>query len=120
MHGPSDGEGRSQSLADRLEDGGNPSPVEGVQKREMLGHLQEALDRLDEEFRAVLVLRDINELDYQQIAEVLAVPIGTVKSRLFRARLALRQELAKLYGGLPGKSAAHDTSASAGPGAERS
>ncbi len=40
--------------------------------------------------RAILVLRDMQDLDYQQIVEVLDVPIGTVKSRIFRARAALR------------------------------
>ena len=40
--------------------------------------------------RAVLVLRDMQELEYQHIAHALEIPVGTVKSRLFRARLALR------------------------------
>jgi RNA polymerase sigma-70 factor (ECF subfamily) len=41
----------------------------------------------------VLVMRDIEGFDYQQMAEVLDLPLGTLKSRLFRARLALRDEL---------------------------
>ena len=50
--------------------------------------------------RAVLVLRDLQDLDYQQIGDVLGVRIGTVKSRLFRARAALRDEAeARLAGG---------------------
>ena len=49
-----------------------------------------ALHGLDPAMRGVLVLRDLQDLDYHQIAEVLEVPVGTVKSRLFRARLALR------------------------------
>jgi RNA polymerase sigma-70 factor (ECF subfamily) len=53
--------------------------------------LHESLRQLDEEFRAVLVLRDIDELDHWQIAQVLTLPLATVKSRLFRARLALQQ-----------------------------
>ena len=44
-----------------------------------------ALGRLDAEHRAVLVMRDIEEFDYQQMADVLGVPLGTLKSRLFRA-----------------------------------
>jgi len=44
----------------------------------------------------VLVLRDIEQLDYAQISQTLDIPIGTVKSRLFRARLALRQEVDRL------------------------
>ena len=52
-----------------------------------------ALDTLDPDHRAVLVLRDGQDLDYQQIGDVLGVPIGTVKSRLFRARAALREAI---------------------------
>jgi RNA polymerase sigma-70 factor (ECF subfamily) len=52
-----------------------------------------ALLRVAPEQRAILVLRDSRDLDYEQIAEVLGVPVGTVKSRLFRAREALREAL---------------------------
>ena len=52
-----------------------------------------ALGRLDVEYRAVLVMRDIEGFDYDQMAHVLNLPLGTLKSRLFRARLALRDEL---------------------------
>jgi RNA polymerase sigma-70 factor (ECF subfamily) len=55
--------------------------------------LQAALARLDPEFKAVIVLRDIEECDYDQMAAILEVPVGTIKSRLFRARLALRESL---------------------------
>ena len=68
-----------------------------VQQAEMMNHLHQALNRVDDDFRSILVLRDINEMDYQQISEVLSVPVGTVKSRLFRARLALREEMAKVF-----------------------
>jgi len=51
------------------------------------------LGRLDAEYRAVLVMRDIEGFDYQQMADILSLPLGTLKSRLFRARLALRDEL---------------------------
>lgn len=54
-----------------------------------------ALGRLDSEYRTVLVLRDVDQLEYREIADVLQLPVGTVKSRLFRARLALREELQK-------------------------
>ena len=53
----------------------------------------QAIDRLPEEFRETLVLSDIEGLSYAEIAEITGVPIGTVKSRLFRARQALQQEL---------------------------
>lgn len=61
-----------------------------VEQAEMRSALLHALRELDADMRAVLVLRDLQDLDYQQIGEVLAIPIGTVKSRLFRARVALR------------------------------
>ncbi len=50
-----------------------------------------ALARLEPAFRAIIVLRDVEDCDYDQIAEILDLPVGTVKSRLFRARAALRE-----------------------------
>jgi RNA polymerase sigma-70 factor (ECF subfamily) len=54
-----------------------------------------ALDRLDEDQRAVLLLVTLGELSYQECAEALGIPIGTVMSRLFRARKQLQDELAE-------------------------
>jgi RNA polymerase sigma-70 factor (ECF subfamily) len=56
----------------------------------------QALADLDGEQRALLILRDVRDMDYGQIAEVLGVPVGTVKSRLFRARSALRSAYERL------------------------
>ena len=53
-----------------------------------------ALARLDPEFRAIIVLRDVEDCDYEQIGGILDLPVGTVKSRLFRARAALRDAFA--------------------------
>ena len=55
--------------------------------------LLEAIDALPTEFREVLVLSDMEGLSYAEIAEALQVPIGTVKSRLFRARRQLQSAL---------------------------
>lgn len=96
-NGDPGGDERGSDIRSRLEDEGEPEPGERVQTGEMLEHLSLALDRVDDQFRSVLVLRDIEEMDYAQIAETLDLPIGTVKSRLFRARLALRQEMEKAY-----------------------
>jgi len=52
-----------------------------------------AIDELPEEFRETLVLSDIEQLSYAEISDITAVPIGTVKSRLFRARQALQKVL---------------------------
>ncbi len=70
---------------------GEPTPADRVERGEMRSVLARAMAGLDPDMRAVLVLRDMQELEYHRIAEVLEVRVGTVKSRLFRARLALRE-----------------------------
>lgn len=55
--------------------------------------IDEALDALPEDFRTAVVLRDVGDLDYSEIAEVLEVPVGTVKSRIARGRKLLTEEL---------------------------
>lgn len=80
------------SLADRLPHKG-PSPDQSTDHRERDQQVLAGLARIDAEYRAILVMRDVEGFDYQQMSEVLDLPLGTVKSRLFRARLALRDEL---------------------------
>lgn len=65
--------------------------------RERQRQVVAALGRLDSEYRAVLVMRDVEGLDYKDISDVLELPLGTVKSRIFRARLALREELSRYF-----------------------
>src|SRR5439155_15142610 len=55
--------------------------------------VQRALIRVPQEFRAVLILHDVHDLAYEDIAETLGIPVGTVKSRLHRGRIALAQAL---------------------------
>lgn len=93
----SGGDGDGPSLGDRIAADEELQPDQRVQKTEMMEQLHKALDRVEDDFRAILVLRDVNEMDYQQISDVLSVPVGTVKSRLFRARLALREEMNKVF-----------------------
>jgi RNA polymerase sigma-70 factor (ECF subfamily) len=76
----------------------SPGPVAAAISAETGRRVDEALAQLDEEFRVVVVLRDIEDMDYTDMAEVLDVPIGTVKSRLHRARIMLRERLADLIG----------------------
>lgn len=71
-------------------------PAASAIAAETAHRVMDALRQLEDEFRVVVVLRDIEEMDYTQIADVLNVPVGTVKSRLHRARLMLRGRLASL------------------------
>lgn len=64
--------------------------------REELDRVERALSRLDPAKRVIIMLRAQDEMAYEDIAKVLGVPVGTVMSRLSRARLALQQELEKL------------------------
>jgi RNA polymerase sigma factor (sigma-70 family) len=69
-----------------------------VERRQLARRVERAMATLPEEQRAVLVLRAYHDLDYQEIAQALGIEVGTVKSRLGRARLALRQVLAEAEG----------------------
>lgn len=71
--------------------GGELQPEQSVELHERRKRLYSALAELEPDQRALLILRDVQGLEYEQIAEVLGVPLGTLKSRLFRARLALRR-----------------------------
>ena len=68
-------------------------PPAKLSAREAEQLVLEGLDQLDDDYRTMIVLRDIESFDYQQIAEILDAPIGTVKSRLHRARMELRNRL---------------------------
>jgi RNA polymerase sigma-70 factor (ECF subfamily) len=91
-HGSLDepGGGDDDPWSARLPSGRELSAERHVEQAELRVVLARALKDLDPQMRAILVLRDLQELDYQQIGDILDVPIGTVKSRLFRARAALR------------------------------
>ena len=89
-------------LADSLPQSREPDAHSRVEQKEGLRLLYEALAGLDPDQRAVIVLRDIDQMDYTQIAETLEIPPGTVKSRLFRARLALRQSMNPADAAAPG------------------
>ncbi|MGD8450192.1 MAG: RNA polymerase sigma factor [Phycisphaerae bacterium] len=68
-------------------------PPAHAETREALVDLRQALDELPEEMREILLLRDYHDLSYAEVAEVFRIPMGTVMSRLHRARLALRDRL---------------------------
>jgi RNA polymerase sigma-70 factor (ECF subfamily) len=68
--------------------------VEAIEENLMRGDIERALDSLDPDHRAVILLRAVEERSYEEIAEILGIPKGTVMSRLFRARIRLRERLA--------------------------
>ena len=77
-------------IADRLPDPYAPIPEEEVQQADMIQALRDCLDRLPEDYRTVTLLVDIDGMDYKEASEVISRPVGTVKSRVARARMHLR------------------------------
>lgn len=76
----------------------NPEEVTDIaQRREMKRKVRQLIDQLPDNYRTVLILRDIEELDTRETAKLLDLPPGAVKTRLHRARLALRAILAPLF-----------------------
>ncbi|HEY7095384.1 MAG TPA: sigma-70 family RNA polymerase sigma factor [Terriglobales bacterium] len=76
------------TLADQTE-----SPFESVVHEEVRAHVECELRNVPEPFRTAVILRDLEEMSYEEIAEITEVTLGTVKSRLTRGREALRQRL---------------------------
>lgn len=69
---------------------------DAVQDRFIEKRIQAAIQKLPEHFKTVVILRDIQELSYEEISKIVEVPLGTVKSRINRARLQLQKELKDL------------------------
>ena len=87
---------RSLKLADILKAPGSPDPEEESRDNEIRTRLQESLEGLPEGQREVFVLANNHGMKYQDIAEVLGIPEGTVKSRMHNAVRALRDDLQDL------------------------
>jgi RNA polymerase sigma-70 factor (ECF subfamily) len=68
-------------------------PEELLMRKEFFRHLVGSLRRLPEELRTAVILREFTGLNYEEIAEVMEIPLGTVRSRIFRARSRLREML---------------------------
>lgn len=81
---------------------GSPSPEESLERAELEHAMTHCLQNLPEEFRTVVVLVDVQGLDYAEVSSVIRKPLGTIKSRLARARLRLRDCLQKVQELLPG------------------
>ncbi len=90
-------QGNENTLRLTLPDGG-PAPDSRISQQESASQLMLAMERLSEEHRSILVLREMDELDYEAISEILDLPVGTVRSRLHRARSQLKLLLEGIMG----------------------
>ena len=72
---------------------GGPAADEALEAAQLPDHIQEAVRSLPPDYRAAVVLSDVVGLSYLEIGQALEVPVGTVRSRLHRGRLALREQL---------------------------
>lgn len=91
VHNDSPGEDGSQLIVDT-----DDLPQEKLERRETKMLVQRAISGLANEHRIIIILRDIQEKSYKEIADILNLNIGTVKSRISRARQSLKEELIKL------------------------
>lgn len=91
--------GETLCLGDTLADD-NRSPYERAAEHETKVRVEAALQKLPENFRTVVVLREMEGFAYDEIAEILNIHIGTVKSRLLRGRAALKNHLQEPWGGI--------------------
>jgi RNA polymerase sigma-70 factor (ECF subfamily) len=83
-------------LAEPASDGAS-DPADAFERKEMRERVQAALNGLEAEDAAIILLRDLQDVPYEAVADILEVPIGTVKSRLHRARRALKARLAPYF-----------------------
>ena len=72
------------------------TPEHALDQAEQVKLVQEALKQISEEFRQPLILKEIDGLSYEEIAEVLEIPLGTVRSRIFRGRQELMERLQRV------------------------
>jgi RNA polymerase sigma-70 factor, ECF subfamily len=96
MDAPIGGEDEGQALSEKIEDKGL-TPDQHVQKQQTQKVVQEALQKLSPELREAVILRDLQDMDYREIAQILKVPEGTVKSRINRGRTELARLLQRTY-----------------------
>lgn len=74
-----------------------PGPAETIEKKEIRERVQSALNTLEPDDATVILLRDLQDIPYEEVARLLEIPVGTVKSRLHRARQALKSQLAVYF-----------------------
>lgn len=88
----------SEDLMPRELDDWGPNPEQCCQQAELQKILDDAIERLEPDFRIVFVLRDVEELSTEEAANLLGLSLTATKSRLLRARLKLRQRLNRFFG----------------------
>lgn len=86
----------TRTLGDHLPDLG-PGPEDRLHSRETQQMVQQALQKLSPDLREAVILRDLQDMDYREIAQALRVPEGTVKSRINRGRTELARLLSRTY-----------------------
>ncbi len=95
-------------LAERLSGPDAEDPAAGFRRDELAEHVRQAVATLSEKLRVVVVLYDFEGCAYEEIAAIVGCPVGTVKSRLFNARTALKRKLAPYIEGVRERRALHD------------
>lgn len=95
-YAPADDGDETSRVENELSDGETPEAV--LASKEVAATVNAAIDALSEDLRQAITLREIEGLSYEEIAEVMNCPIGTVRSRIFRAREAIAQRLRPLLG----------------------
>jgi len=83
------------SMQRQVADAGD-TPEESLMRKEQKSEILQALDTLSEEHKAAIILRDVKGMAYEEIAEILELSLGTVKSRISRARNQLKTEILKM------------------------
>lgn len=115
MEAQEDESGNSFGICNMLVDKGE-SPFEQVAHEEIRARVERELHQVPEPYRTTVVLRDIDGLSYEEIAEVLQISLGTVKSRLIRGREALKKRLESFVEELDSETGAKIKECSGSPG----
>ncbi len=92
----SPGDGEERSWSGQVPDRHEADPADEVARADTNRRVMDAVAELPEEFRSAVVLRDVEGMNYEQISRVLELPVGTVKSRLYRGRCLLKDKLKDL------------------------
>ncbi len=96
---PDEGEAEPRRVPEPVARDGNPAAA--IESEEARTAVSRAIAALDPDFRTTIVMRDIQGLSYEEIAETLGIPVGTVRSRIHRGREMLREALARYVSGAP-------------------